>query len=516
MEHLFRIVDDGETQHHIGAKLNSGSRAQFGDAYAAARNKRTVLGCKIFDEVPTICAFEDTRMATTNAAVFEPNVCFGPTAYDLFHALDREDLPCRNAREKRQRNAIGRWHKGHGNVRVGGAIARWVFGRPAFFGRLRSAGRRVPRGKSGGTFGALVHRDRTRLWPEEGLIDGRHSGSVADRTEKKGRACIFSQFMECTPDESVRREHAGSAQDDVCPKLAANGVGCNLLERRRMGLLEGKVAIVTGAGSGLGRAYARLFAKEGARVVVNDLGTHRSGEGRDPGVAEKVAREIVQRGGVAVASSHSVAAAETASSVVELAVRSFGRVDILVNSAGILQDKTFLKMDEASLDASIGVHLKGTFFMGQAFAKQALTQGTGEHVRIVNTTAVSGMVGNFGQANYAAASAAVYGLTRTMSIELQKHRIVVNCLAPIAKTRLTEDLPMFQGVETMTVEHVAPAALFLASHLASDRTGHVLAVAGARMYAFKIVESAGRFKDDQAGIWTAHEIAEHWDAIAKV
>jgi NAD(P)-dependent dehydrogenase (short-subunit alcohol dehydrogenase family) len=125
------------------------------------------------------------------------------------------------------------------------------------------------------------------------------------------------------------------------------------------------------------------------------------------------------------------------------------------------------------------------------------------------------MLGNFGQANYSAAKAGIYGLTRTMSIELQKHRITVNAIAPIAKTRMTEDLPMFQGVDTLTPEHIAPAALFLGSDLCGDRTGHVLAIAGARVYAFKVIETTGRFKETDNGVWTPQEIAESWDSIVK-
>ena len=135
--------------------------------------------------------------------------------------------------------------------------------------------------------------------------------------------------------------------------------------------------------------------------------------------------------------------------------------------------------------------------------------------RIVNTTSVSGMIGNFGQANYSAAKAGIYGLTRTIAIELQKHHITVNAIAPVAKTRLTEDLPMFQGMDTLTPEHVAPAALFLGSELCGDKTGNVLAVAGAQMYIYKVMQSSGRFKDDNA-TWTAQEIADNWDAIARI
>jgi NAD(P)-dependent dehydrogenase (short-subunit alcohol dehydrogenase family) len=280
-----------------------------------------------------------------------------------------------------------------------------------------------------------------------------------------------------------------------------------------MGLLDGKVAIVTGAGAGIGRAHALLFAREGAKVVVNDLGGARDGTGASMSAADEVVAEILASGGSAVANADTVATAEGASAIVKRAVDSFGRVDVLVNNAGILRDKSFLKMDEPMWDAVIAVHLKGAFLVSQAFVKQVVAQK--EPARIVNTTSVSGMLGNFGQANYAAAKAGVYGLTRTMSIELQKHRITVNAIAPIAKTRMTEDLPMFQGVDTLTADHIAPAALFLASDLCGDRTGHVLAVAGARLYAFKVVETAGRFKDEDRGVWTAREIADNWDAIVK-
>jgi len=281
-----------------------------------------------------------------------------------------------------------------------------------------------------------------------------------------------------------------------------------------MGLLDGKVAIVTGAGGGIGRAHARLLAREGAKVVVNDVGGSREGAGHDASPANQVVEEITKAGGVAVSNHDSVSTTAGAAAIVKSGVDAFGRVDVLVNNAGILRDKSFLKMDEAMWDAVVEVHMKGTYLCSQLFAKQIVSQGGGG--RVVNTTSVSGMLGNFGQANYSAAKAGIYGLTRTMSIELQKHRITVNAIAPIAKTRMTEDLPMFQGVDTLTAEHIAPAALFLASDLCGDRTGHVLAVAGARVYAFKVVETPGRFKETDNGVWTAQEIAESWDAIVRV
>ncbi len=281
-----------------------------------------------------------------------------------------------------------------------------------------------------------------------------------------------------------------------------------------MGLVEGKVVLVTGAGGGIGRAEALLFAREGARIVVNDVGGARDGSGSGDAAASKVVEEIRAAGGEAVPSFDSVSSPEGVERLVKTAIDAFGRLDVVVNNAGILRDKSLLKMDEAMWDAVIAVHLKGTFLVTQAAAKIMVSQGGGG--RIINTTSVSGMMGNFGQANYAAAKAGIYGLTRTAAIELQKHRITVNAIAPIAKTRMTEDLPMFQsGMDALTPEHIAPAALFLGSDLCADRTGHVLAVAGQQMYIFKVVQSTGKFKDG-TDPWSAQEIADHWESIVKL
>lgn len=281
-----------------------------------------------------------------------------------------------------------------------------------------------------------------------------------------------------------------------------------------MALLDGKSAIVTGAGNGIGRATALLFAREGAKVIVNDVGGSRAGEGGAASPADEVVAEIRAAGGTAVASYDSVASPDGARAIVDAAVREFGRLDALVNNAGILRDKTLLKLELAQWDAVIDVHLKGTFLCTQAAALVMKEQGSG---RIVNTTSVSGLLGNFGQSNYAAAKAGIYGLTRTASIELQRYGISVNAVAPVAKTRMTEDLPMFAKIEgTLSAEHVAPAHLFLASDLCGERTGIVLAVAGARMSIYKVVESAGQFKESDGGIWTAQEIEQHFDGIAKL
>jgi NAD(P)-dependent dehydrogenase (short-subunit alcohol dehydrogenase family) len=281
-----------------------------------------------------------------------------------------------------------------------------------------------------------------------------------------------------------------------------------------MALLTGKVAIITGAGNGIGRSTALLFASEGAKVVVNDLGGSRAGAGADQSAADAVVAEIRKAGGTAEASYDSVASKEGADKIVGKALSEFGRVDVLLNNAGILRDKTLLKLDLADWQAVLDVHLTGSFLCTQAAAEQMKAQGSGS---IINTSSVSGMLGNFGQTNYSAAKAGIYGLTRTASIELQRYGVRVNAVAPIAKTRLTEDLPMFEKIEdTLSPEHVAPAHLFLASDLSRDVTGVVLAVAGARMSVYKVVESPGKYKESDAGVWTASEIAEHFESISKV
>lgn len=281
-----------------------------------------------------------------------------------------------------------------------------------------------------------------------------------------------------------------------------------------MTLLDGKVALITGAGNGIGRATALLFAREGAQVLVNDVGSNRDGSGTATSAADAVVAEIRALGGSAVANYDDVAQEDGARAIINAAISNFGRVDVLLNNAGILRDKTLLKMSREEWQAVLDVHLTGSFLCTRAAAQKMKEQGSGS---IINTTSVSGMLGNFGQANYAAAKAGIYGLTRTASIELQRYGVRVNAVAPIAKTRLTEDLPMFQKIEdTLSPEHVAPAHLFLASNLSSEVTGVVLAVAGARMSVFKVVESAGKYKESEHGVWSAQEIADHFDSIAKV
>lgn len=280
-------------------------------------------------------------------------------------------------------------------------------------------------------------------------------------------------------------------------------------------LLEGKIAVITGGGRGIGRAVALSFAEQGARVVVADLGCDRNGSGSDPSVAAEVVEEIRRAGGEAVGVTESVASGEGAERIVQSAVDTWGGLDILVNCAGILQDKSLLSMTEAMWDDVMAVHLRGSFLCTQAAARQMRQQRRGG--RIINTTSISGLQGNVGQANESAAKAGVYALTRSASIELQKYGILVNAVAPIAKTRLTEDLPMFEKVSgTLEPRHVAPVYVFLASELAEEVSGMVFAVAGDRLSTYQLKESSGRSKEADDGVWTPLEIAQHLESISKL
>ena len=280
-----------------------------------------------------------------------------------------------------------------------------------------------------------------------------------------------------------------------------------------MGLLEGKVAIITGAGGGIGREHALLFAREGAKVVVNDLGSDRHGGGKGAEMADQVVAEIKGKGGDAVANYDSVATREGADGLVWSALNKFGKLDIVVNNAGILRDKTLLNMSEQEFDLLIAVHLRGTFLVTQAAARVLKAQGKGG--RIVNTTSLSGLLGNFGQGNYAAAKGGIYSLTRTASIEFQRMGVTVNAIAPVALTRMTSDLQMFKGMtpEQIGPQYIAPVAAFLASELAADITGTILGVQGPKVFLYKMIETEGVTRE--GGPWSPAEIKERWNEIAR-
>ncbi|MFZ5475576.1 MAG: SDR family NAD(P)-dependent oxidoreductase [Myxococcota bacterium] len=275
------------------------------------------------------------------------------------------------------------------------------------------------------------------------------------------------------------------------------------------GLLDGKVVLVTGAGNGIGRAHALALAREGARVVVNDLGGARDGTGASSSAAEAVVAEIVAMGGDAVANADSVTDPAGCERMVKAALERWGRLDGVVNNAGILRDKSFVKLTEAEWDVVIAVHLKGTFNVCKAAVPALQAQGGA----IVNTSSISGLVGNFGQSNYAAAKAGIYGLTRVLSMELRKSGVTANCVAPIAKTRMTDDIDRVSA--DATPEHVAPVVVYLCSDLAKDVTGRVFGVHGQHLHGYEMKLAEGVEKPGKEP-WAPREIAEKLEDIFRL
>jgi NAD(P)-dependent dehydrogenase (short-subunit alcohol dehydrogenase family) len=273
------------------------------------------------------------------------------------------------------------------------------------------------------------------------------------------------------------------------------------------GLLDGKVAIITGAGGGLGEAYAKLFAKEGAAVVVNDLGGSRDGSGSGSSTAaEKVVAEIVAAGGRAVANGDDVSTLQGGENILKTALDAFGRADILVCNAGILRDKTFANTSEEDWDKVVKVHLKGTYCCALPVWKWMKENGGGS---MVLTSSTSGLYGNFGQTNYGAAKAGIYGMVRVMSIEGRKYNIRVMGLAPGAYTRMTSDLPGRIGKDPDPLslpENVAPGVLYMVSDLAAEHSGKILGVSSRGVREIKMLETEG-FSPGRP--YTAQEVAEN-------
>ena len=253
-----------------------------------------------------------------------------------------------------------------------------------------------------------------------------------------------------------------------------------------MALLEGKVAIVTGAGRGIGREHALALAQQGARVVVNDLGGSSAGEGQDQAPAQQVADEITSAGGDATANYDNVADFQGAENLVKQAVEEFGRLDILVNNAGIIRDRMLVNLSEEEWDAVINVHLKGHFAPTRhaaAYWREQSKAGNQVSGRVINTSSPSGVFGNVGQTNYGAAKAGIAAFTTIAALELGRYGVTVNCLAPNARTRLTEqtfgDLPAPEdGFDAMHPGNISPIVVALASEEAGKITGQTLFVYG--------------------------------------
>jgi NAD(P)-dependent dehydrogenase (short-subunit alcohol dehydrogenase family) len=264
---------------------------------------------------------------------------------------------------------------------------------------------------------------------------------------------------------------------------------------------DGQVAVVTGAGAGLGRLYALELARRGAEVVVNDPGGSVDGRGADDSPALSVVKEIEGEGGVAVASLESVASAAGGAAIVQTALDAFGRIDVVVNNAGILRDRALHNMDPIEWQAVLDVHLNGAYWVTRAAFPHLREQRYG---RIVFATSNAGLFGNFGQANYAAAKAGLVGLCRTTAIEGGRRGVLANVIAPIARTRMTETV-LGDAVDLLTPEAVVPMATFLASSTC-DVNGHVYSAAGGRYARVFSALAPGWVAD---GVPTAEDVARH-------
>lgn len=267
---------------------------------------------------------------------------------------------------------------------------------------------------------------------------------------------------------------------------------------------DGKVAVITGAGGGLGRQHALLLAERGALVVVNDLGGNVEGTGADASAAQKVVDEIKAAGGEAVANHDSVSTPEGGEAIIKTAIDAYGRVDIVINNAGILRDKTFHNMTPDLVDSVIEVHLKGAFNVTRPAWIKMREQGYG---RIISTSSAAGIFGNFGQANYGAAKMGLVGFTRVLAAEGAKYNIKANAIAPLALTRMTENLMGALG-DKLDPALVTPIVAWLA-HEDCDVSGEIYSVGGGRVARVFIGETKGYFKP---GL-TLEDVRDNWSTI---
>ncbi len=269
----------------------------------------------------------------------------------------------------------------------------------------------------------------------------------------------------------------------------------------------GRVAIVTGAGGGLGKTYALELGKRGAKVVVNDFGGSRDGTGGGNTMADDVVAEIKAGGGEAVANYDGVHTREGGANLVKQAIDAFGKVDIVVNNAGILRDKSFTKMEEDLWDPVIAVHLKGAYNVTQPAFLNMRENGYG---RIVMTTSGTGLFGNFGQTNYGAAKLGLVGLQNSLRIEGEKYNIKCNTIAPVAGTRMTEDIMPPEVFEKLNPQYVTPVVLYLCSESCQD-TGQILCAGAGLVQSAKILVNDGVFLGPDPS--TPEAVAENWGKI---
>lgn len=275
---------------------------------------------------------------------------------------------------------------------------------------------------------------------------------------------------------------------------------------------DDQVVVITGAGSGIGRAYAHAFASRGARVVVNDLGGNRDGTGKAHEAADKVVSELAQYGGEAVANYDSVASARGGERIIATAEDAFGRVDVLVNNAGVLRDKSLLKMTEEDWELVVDVHLKGAFCVTRPAFALMKKNGYG---RIINTTSGSGLYGNFGQSAYMAAKMGVVGLMHSVVAEGSKHNILCNAISPVAASRMTDDVMPPEILTKLKPEFIAPLVLYLASQ-ENRETGMIFNCAAGWFSRTAICCAPGLCLGDAERPITPEEIHANWEGITSL
>ena len=275
--------------------------------------------------------------------------------------------------------------------------------------------------------------------------------------------------------------------------------------------LENKVAVVTGAGGGIGREMALALAAEGASIVVNDIGVSLTGDGGSKSPAEETCGLITQKGGQAITSNESVSTWESAQLIIKKAIDTYGKIDIVINNAGILRDTIFHKMEPLDWEDVINVHLNGGFYVSRAAAPYFRKQNSGAYVHMTST---SGLIGNFGQANYSAAKLGIVGLSKSISLDMSRYNVRSNCIAPFAWSRMTNSIPAntdaekerVERLKKMTPETNAPLAVFLASAAAKEVTGQIFSARLNELFIYNQNRPIKSIHSDKG--WTPQEIAQ--------
>ena len=275
--------------------------------------------------------------------------------------------------------------------------------------------------------------------------------------------------------------------------------------------LENKVAVVTGAGGGIGREMALALAAEGASIVVNDIGVSLTGDGGSNSPAEETCGLITQKGGQAITSNESVSTWESAQLIIKKAIDTYGKIDIVINNAGILRDTIFHKMEPSDWEDVINVHLNGGFYVSRAAAPYFREQNSGAYVHMTST---SGLIGNFGQANYSAAKLGIVGLSKSISLDMSRYNVRSNCIAPFAWSRMTNSIPAntdaekerVERLKKMTPETNAPLAVFLASDAAKEVTGQIFSARLNELFIYNQNRPIKSIHSDKG--WTPQEIAQ--------